>query len=82
MYKLISFFFEEMLAFKERRLRKHVIECLEKIFLKLKGTKMNRNIVYSLSRLMIDGHTLRKYSVACLIPVAAERLKDDGFKKV
>lgn len=82
MFKQVSLFFEEMVAFKERRLRNKAIKSFELIFKGLKGPKMNRNIVYTLSRLMIDGHHLRKYAVASLIPVVAERLRDDGFKKV
>lgn len=82
MFKQVSYFFEEMSAFKEREVRKKAIESFEKIFKKLSGSKLNRNIVYSLSRLMINGHYLRKYAVACLIPVSASKLKEDGFKKV
>jgi hypothetical protein len=84
MYKKISHFFEEMLSYRERKLRLKATDSMRAIFKKLSKSSQTtkRNIIFSLSSLMLDGKRLKKYAVACLLPDAALNLHDDGFQKV
>lgn len=78
----MSHFLEEMICYRSREVRKEARKSMIAIFKKNFKTKANRNIIYTLNKLMIDGNRLKKYNLACLTSVAAKQLTDEGFKKV
>ena len=73
---------EQIVSFKERQLRDKAIKSIKALFNLVSDTRSSRVVIFTLRRLIIDGNRLKKYAVACLLPDAAAKIRDESFKKV
>lgn len=78
----ISYFAEELLGFKSRKVRQEATKAMVGLFKLTAKQNSFKNITSLLQKMMSGNNKLKKYNVACLLSEAAKFVTEDGFKKV